>query len=61
MKQVLLDTDIILDLYLDRKPFADAAATLWGAHEAGYLIAYVLERPDRSHRPVRSASIFTLG
>lgn len=41
MKQVLLDTDIILDLYLDREPFADAAATLWGAHEAGYLIAYV--------------------
>lgn len=30
MKQVLLDTDIILDLYLDREPFADAAATLWG-------------------------------
>ena len=41
MKHILLDTDVILDLYLDREPFAEAAATLWGAHEAGHLIAYV--------------------
>jgi predicted nucleic acid-binding protein len=41
MKQVLLDTDVILDLYLDREPFADDAAALWGAHEAGHLTAYI--------------------
>ncbi len=31
--RVLLDTNVILDLFLDRAPFADAAATLWLAHE----------------------------
>jgi predicted nucleic acid-binding protein len=41
MKQILLDTDVILDLYLDRDPFADDAAALWEAHEAGHLTAYV--------------------
>lgn len=41
MKQVLLDTDVILDLYLDREPFADAAARLWKAHESGHLTAYM--------------------
>lgn len=41
MKQILLDTDVILDLYLDREPFADDAAALWAAHEAGHLTAYV--------------------
>lgn len=39
MKQVLLDTDVILDLYLDREPFAEAEAALWAAHEAGHLTA----------------------
>ena len=41
MKYLLLDTDVILDLYLDREPFADAAAALWQAHEAGHITAYV--------------------
>ncbi len=39
--RVLLDTNVILDLFLDRAPFADAAATLWLAHEREQLSAYV--------------------
>ncbi len=39
--QILLDTDVILDLFLDREPFAEAAAMLWQAHEQAYLTAYV--------------------
>lgn len=39
--RVLLDTNVILDLFLDRAPFADAAATLWLAHEREQLTAYV--------------------
>lgn len=39
--RVLLDTNVILDLFLDRSPFADAAATLWVAHEREQLNAYV--------------------
>lgn len=39
--RVLLNTDVILDLFLDRAPFAAAAATLWRAHERQQLNAYV--------------------
>ena len=39
--RVLLDTNVILDLFLDRAPFADAAATLWLAHEREQLSVYV--------------------
>lgn len=39
--RVLLDTDVILDLFLDRMPFADDSAALWEAHEQGRLTAYV--------------------
>ena len=39
--RVLLDTNVILDLFLDRAPFADGAATLWLAHEREQLSAYV--------------------
>ncbi|MEZ4517224.1 MAG: PIN domain-containing protein [Chloroflexota bacterium] len=39
--RVLLDTNVVLDLYLDRIPFADAAAALWQAHEQGDLVGYV--------------------
>lgn len=39
--RVLLDTNVILDLFLDRAPFADVAATLWLAHEREQLTAYV--------------------
>ena len=31
--RALLDTDVILDLLLDRAGFADAAAALWEANE----------------------------
>jgi len=41
MMRVLLDTDVILDLMLDRPGFADAAAILWQAHEQERLEAYV--------------------
>jgi len=39
--RVLLDTDVILDLFLDRAPFSDAAAALWLAHERGQLDAFI--------------------
>ena len=35
MKTLLLDLNVILDVILDRRPDADAAAALWGAIEAG--------------------------
>lgn len=39
--QVLLDTNVILDLFLAREAFVDDAALLWQAHEQGRLMAYV--------------------
>ena len=36
MKPVLLDLNVILDVLLDRKPGADAAAALWAAIEGGH-------------------------
>jgi len=39
--RVLLDTNVVLDFLLDRVPFADAAATLWQANDAGKITAYV--------------------
>jgi predicted nucleic acid-binding protein len=41
MMRILLDTDVLLDLMLDRPGFADAAAILWQAHEQERLEAYV--------------------
>jgi predicted nucleic acid-binding protein len=41
MRHILLDTNVILDLFLEREPFVDSAALLWAAHESGYLTAYV--------------------
>ncbi|HEX8030239.1 MAG TPA: PIN domain-containing protein [Vicinamibacterales bacterium] len=35
MKRVLLDVNVVLDVLLDRKPFADASAALWSAIERG--------------------------
>ncbi len=37
----LLDTDVVLDLLLDREPFADAADALWEAHRRGQFTAFV--------------------
>ena len=39
--RILLDTDVILDLLLDRAGFAEHAAALWEAHEQGRLDAYI--------------------
>ena len=39
--QVLLDTNVILDLFLAREAFVDDAALLWQAHEQNRLTAYV--------------------
>lgn len=36
MKQILLDLNVILDVILDRRPGADAAAALWAAIEGGH-------------------------
>jgi len=35
MKRILFDTNVILDVLLDRKPFADASAAAWAAVETG--------------------------
>lgn len=39
--RVLLDTNVVLDLFLDRAPFADDTAALWLAHEQQRIDAYV--------------------
>ncbi len=39
--QVLLDTNVILDLFLAREAFVDDASLLWQAHEQNRLTAYV--------------------
>lgn len=36
MKSLLLDLNVILDVILDRRPDADAAAALWAAIESGH-------------------------
>jgi predicted nucleic acid-binding protein len=41
MTRVLLDTNVILDLFLNRQGFAEAAAALWKAHEQGQIEAFV--------------------
>ena len=35
MRRILFDTNIILDVLLDRKPHAEASARVWAAVEAG--------------------------
>jgi predicted nucleic acid-binding protein len=35
MKRILLDTNVVLDVLLDRRPHADAAASVWDAIETG--------------------------
>ncbi len=41
MMRALLDTDVVLDLLLDRPPFADTAEALWEAHRQGRFVAFV--------------------
>jgi predicted nucleic acid-binding protein len=38
---VLLDTNILLDVLQDRKPFSDSAAHVWKLVETGELVGYV--------------------
>jgi predicted nucleic acid-binding protein len=35
MKRVLLDVNVVLDVLLDRKPFADRSSAVWSAIERG--------------------------
>lgn len=35
MRRVLLDVNVVLDVLLDRAPFAEASAAVWGAVEGG--------------------------
>ena len=35
MKRVLFDTNVVLDVLLDRQPYADASAAAWAAVETG--------------------------
>lgn len=37
MKRILFDTDVILDVLLDRQPHVEASAAAWAAIEAGVL------------------------
>jgi predicted nucleic acid-binding protein len=35
MKRILFDTDVVLDVLLDRQPYVEASAAVWSAVEAG--------------------------
>ncbi|HEV7374362.1 MAG TPA: PIN domain-containing protein [Pyrinomonadaceae bacterium] len=39
--RVLFDTDLVLDLVLDREPFVDAAAAVFTLHENGRIRGYI--------------------
>jgi predicted nucleic acid-binding protein len=39
--RVLLDTDVVLDLLLDRNPFSEAAVASWQANREGRLEVYI--------------------
>jgi predicted nucleic acid-binding protein len=39
--RVLFDTDVVLDLVLDREPFIEAAAALFKLHEQGRIDGYI--------------------
>jgi predicted nucleic acid-binding protein len=39
--RALIDTNVILDWLLDRKPWSDAAKPLWDARDAGHAVAYL--------------------
>lgn len=39
--RALLDTDVLLDLFLDRESFAETAAALWEANERGDFEDYI--------------------
>jgi predicted nucleic acid-binding protein len=35
MKRILFDTNVVLDVLLDRQPYAEASAAVWAAVESG--------------------------
>lgn len=39
--RALVDTNVVLDWILDRKPWSDAAQPLWDARDSGLLVAYM--------------------
>jgi len=39
--RALVDTNVVLDWLLDRKPWSDAAQPLWDARDAGAVVAYL--------------------
>lgn len=39
--RALIDTNVVLDWLLDRKPWSDAAQPLWDARDAGDVVAYL--------------------
>jgi predicted nucleic acid-binding protein len=39
--RVLVDTNVVLDWLLDRKPWADQAQPLWDARDAGRVVVYL--------------------
>ncbi len=41
MKKVLLDTDVILDFFFDRKPFSDSAAIVLSLCESNEIKGYI--------------------
>jgi hypothetical protein len=41
MMRVLFDTDVVLDVFANRQPFAVEASVLWLANERGRIEAYV--------------------
>ncbi len=41
MIRALLDTNVVLDYFLDRAPFAAAAAEIWRANEEGRIATFV--------------------
>ena len=62
MKRVLIDTDVILDFFFDRKPFSDDAAKILSLCESGKITGsvtsviisnvYYLLRQTASHKKV---------
>ncbi len=41
MKRVLFDTNVILDVLLDRKPYVEASAAAWLAVETGVVVGFL--------------------
>ena len=41
MKKILLDTDVILDFFFDRKPFSDNAAVVLSLCESKQIVGYI--------------------